>query len=222
MNHSYPGKFITVEGMDASGKSSNIPVLAAAFTSLGYEVITTREPGGTKLAEDIRNLILHTEMDGVTELLLFLAARRNHVQTKIIPALKEGKIVISDRFHDSTYAYQGYGRKLLNDILDLSKFVNGGIDPDYTVFFDLPFEVSLERLNLRTDKQDRLDKEEEEFRKQMYLGYRARLNPLSEKLDPFEAKLRNIQLIDANKTISEVSEQVTNWVVTTFPMYSPT
>jgi len=232
MNHLHPGKFITLEGPDCSGKSSNVPVLAEAIRSLGYEVVITREPGGTELAEKIRNLILHNEMDGTTEIMLFLAARRHHVQTKILPALKEGKFVISDRFYDSTYAYQGHARGLSKDLDDLHEFVSGGIIPDYTLFFDLSFEESVKRLALRTDKQDRLDKEEENFRRLVHEGYQKRLKPyhadtivstipeadLHDAMTVSNDKtFRFIYTVDANCTPEKVADQVKGWVYFTFP-----
>lgn len=222
---------MTLEGVDCSGKSSNVEVLAETLRSLGYDVVTTREPGGTELAEKIRDLILHTEMDGTTEIMLFLAARRHHVQTKILPSLKEGKFVISDRFYDSTYAYQGYARGLSKDLEDLHDFVSGGITPDYTLFFDLPFEESVRRLALRADKQDRLDKEEETFRRLVHEGYQKRLKPFhadrivstipdEKELDVTPSNdnaFRFIYTVNADLTPEKVAEQVRGWAYFTFP-----
>jgi dTMP kinase len=169
------GKFITIEGVDGSGKTTNIGILAEHLRSRGYKVITTREPGGSDVAEKIRDMLLHDKMDAVTELMLFLAARNEHVQKKVIPHLEQGYIVLSDRFHDSTWAYQGYGRGMSDELEEFGKFVYGGLLPDITLFFDMPFEEATRRLKLRTDKSDRFDQEVEAFRRRVYEGYQKRL-----------------------------------------------
>lgn len=208
------GLFVSMEGPDGCGKSTNIPVAAEALRSIGYDVVVTREPGGTENAERIRDLILHSNMDGVTELLLFLAARRDHVQTKIIPALEAGKIVLSDRFYDSTFAYQGHGRGLLKELEKLGAYVNGGLEPDHTFFFNLTFEESIKRLTLRSDKQDRLDKEEEDFRKRMYYGYQVQLD---ETHAFFMDTGRKIHQINAMLPLEQVSKQVRQTILDNFP-----
>lgn len=210
------GKFIAFEGVDAAGKTTNIKVLAEHLRERGYDVLMTREPGGTPLAEQLRDIILHESMDGVTELLLFLAGRRHHVQTVILPAVQAGKIVLCDRFYDSTYAYQGYGRGLLKEIEALEAFVKGGTIPHYTLFFDLPFEESMRRLALRTDKQDRLDKEEEAFRRRMYDGYQIRLDGRSDASHFDRTFVRKVVNIDALPEPDVVADTVKRWANTVF------
>lgn len=210
------GKFITFEGIDASGKTTNIPILAEHLRERGYKVVTTREPGGSHIGPKVRDILLHGgAMDKVTELLLFLAERNEHVQKFIRPHLAAGHIVICDRFHDSTWAYQGFGRGMTAELDKLGYFVHGGLVPDHTLFFNLPFEESVRRLALRSDKQDRLDQEEESFRRKVYEGYQARLFSFESKYLGYNTT-RKIHQIDALPEPDVVSASVKAWANTVF------
>lgn len=152
------GKFITLEGMDGAGKSTHIPHIIKMFEARGLEVVSTREPGGTALGEQLRELLLHEPMHPETETLLMFAARREHIEHVITPALKRGAYVLSDRFTDATYAYQcGAKGVQAAKIEQLEQWVQEGLQPDLTLLFDVPVEVSIERLaNARSpDKFER-------------------------------------------------------------------
>lgn len=141
------GKFITLEGMDGAGKSTHIPTIIAALQAKGFEVLSTREPGGTSLGESLRDLLLHQTMHPETEALLMFAARREHIAEVIEPALASGKYVVSDRFSDASFAYQAGGRGVLaSKIEQLEAWVHPGLQPDLTILFDVPVEVSVARL----------------------------------------------------------------------------
>lgn len=169
------GKFITFEGPEGSGKTSVITGIKEYLDGLGINYITTREPGGIKIAENIRNIILdkkNTEMDAHAEALLFAAARSQHFSEKVKPALEEGKIVICDRFIDSSLAYQGHARGLgIDEVYNINKFAIGNVLPDITIFIDVPPHVGLQRVFSNTRKVDRLDLEDLEFHELVYQGY---------------------------------------------------
>jgi len=153
------GKFITFEGIDGAGKSTHIAFVADLLRACCAEVVTTREPGGTPLGERLRELLLHEKMHLETEALLMFASRREHLAQVIEPALARGACVISDRFTDATFAYQGGGRKLALDKLDaLERWVHPHLQPDLTLLFDVPLEVARARL----DAERALDKFEQE------------------------------------------------------------
>ncbi|MDH4053998.1 MAG: dTMP kinase [Gammaproteobacteria bacterium] len=160
------GRFITVEGIEGVGKSSNIDTLVAHIESAGIEVLTTREPGGTPVAEEIRNLLMHHGDEAVpeiAELLLMFAARSFNVRNVIQPALEAGKWVVCDRFTDSSRAYQGGGRGLPMDIIDqLAEWVHGDVRPDLTLLLDAPVQVGMARANHR-GSPDRIESEQHEF-----------------------------------------------------------
>lgn len=157
------GIFITLEGVDGAGKSSHTEWLVEHFKQQGREVVLTREPGGTKLGEQLRELLLHEPMTQTTEVLLMFAARQESITQVIKPALAAGKVVISDRFTDSTIAYQGGGRGYpIEQIQTLAQWVHGDVQPDLTLLFDVPLEVARERLT-STRVMDRFEKEEESF-----------------------------------------------------------
>lgn len=141
------GLFITLEGMDGAGKSTHIPTILQLLADRGREVVSTREPGGTPLGEELRELLLHKEMHVETESLLMFAARAEHLQQVILPALQRDAIVVSDRFTDASYAYQCGARGLpLHKMQQLEQWVQGDLQPDVTLLFDVPVEVSLQRL----------------------------------------------------------------------------
>jgi len=169
------GKFITFEGPEGSGKTSVITAVKKFFEDEGYEIITTREPGGIRIAEEIRNIILdknNTEMDAHAEALLFAASRSQHFSEKILPALKENRIILCDRFIDSSLAYQGHARGLgIDNVYNINKFAIGNILPDITIFIDVPPSIGLKRVFSNTRKVDRLDLETIEFHEKVYEGY---------------------------------------------------
>ena len=160
--------FITIEGPEGSGKTTAVDTAVKELEKMGYQIVRTREPGGTPIAEQIRNVILdknNTAMDQRTEALLYAASRRQHLVEKVWPALKEGKIVICDRYLDSSLAYQGGARGLgIDNILNVNMFATEGTFPDLTLLFDLPPEVGLARIAANSDREvNRLDLEKMEF-----------------------------------------------------------
>ncbi|MGQ7595218.1 dTMP kinase [Streptococcus suis] len=172
------GHFITFEGPDGAGKTTVLQELLPKLQVLGLEVITTREPGGVAIAEDIRKIILdpaNTAMDHKTELLLFIAARRQHLIEKVLPPLQEGKMVIIDRFIDSSVAYQGHGRGLdIADIDWLNHYATDGLKPDLTLYFDIDAEEGLARIARNAERDvDRLDMEKADMHRRVRQGYLA-------------------------------------------------
>lgn len=170
------GTFITIEGGDGSGKSTAIQAAVKHLESAGYEVVVTREPGGIRIAEQIRQVILNvenTEMDPRTEALLYAAARRQHLVERIRPALDAGKIVICDRFVDSSLAYQGYARGLgIDEVLAINNFAIDQFMPDLTIYLDVSPEVALGRIHANSNREvNRLDLESIEFHKKVQEGY---------------------------------------------------
>ena len=193
--------FITFEGPDGSGKSTVIKAVYERLINDGYSVILTREPGGTPIAEKIRDVILdnsNTALDARTEALLYAASRRQHLVEKIWPAIKEGKIVLCDRFLDSSLAYQGEGRKLgIENILNVNLFATENTYPDLTLFFNISPEEGLKRVS--KDKKrvaDRLDNENANFHQEVYNGF-LKVNSMYKD---------RIQVIDATKSLNEVIE----------------
>ncbi len=169
------GLFITFEGVEGAGKSTQIRRLAASLVKEGVSVLVTREPGGTQISERIREVLLereHHKMVSTTELLLYAAARSQHVAQCIAPALAEGQIVISDRFGDAMVAYQGHGRGLdLELIHHLNRVATDGLVPDLTIVLDVPVKVGRERTRRRRRALDRLELEDFEFHQRVREGY---------------------------------------------------
>jgi len=170
------GKFISFEGTEGSGKTSVIQEVKIFLETKGYDVLVTREPGGIRISEKIRNIILdvdHTEMDARTEALLFAASRRQHLIEKVIPALKKGIIVLCDRFVDSSLVYQGIARGLgFNEVLQINQFAIENTFPDLTIFVDVRPEVGLKRVFDTPNREiNRLDLEHLQFHKKIYDGY---------------------------------------------------
>ena len=167
--------FITLEGPEGSGKTSQLPALADYFRGAGYEVIVSREPGGTPVGDQIREILMNLQNNAIlprTEILLFLAARAQHVDEVIKPALAEGKLVICDRFGDSTLAYQGYGHQVDLDVLrNLLDFSTDGLKPDLTLLIDIPVKTGLERKRKNHSEWNRLDAYEEAFHNRVRQGY---------------------------------------------------
>jgi len=168
------GRFITFEGIDGAGKSTHVEALAQRLRDRGATVVCTREPGGTPLAEQLRDVILHTPMDALTEVLLMFAARRDHLRQVIVPALERGDTVICDRFTDATFAYQGAGRGLSDTVLTaLEQWVQGALQPDLTLWFDLPAELAAQR-RAQARSADRFEQQDVEFFVRVRAGYQAR------------------------------------------------
>ena len=194
------GLFITFEGPDGSGKSTHAEKLKQWFKNKGFSVILTREPGGTRLAESIRKLLLNSEnsVSPITELLLYAASRAQHTQELILPSLKQGKIIISDRYYDSTVAYQHYGRGLdLKTIKELNTIASGGLTPDLTILIDLETKKSLGRLK-NTRKKDRIENENTAFHRKIRNGYLALA-----KDEP-----RRIKIVKSNNEMSATFESI--------------
>ena len=194
------GVFITFEGPDGSGKTTQIRLLAEYLNAKGYPVVMTREPGGTRISEDIRKIILdpdNKEMDDMTEALLYAAARAQHVAQLIKPSVEEGKIVLSDRFMDSSIAYQGYGRELGDKIRIINEYAVAGMHPDLTFFLDLSAEAGISRANKR-QKLDRLEQESIAFHKKVYEGYLELSKIYSDRY----------VIIDASRSIEEISKDI--------------
>lgn len=193
------GKFITFEGGECTGKTTIIKEIEKRLVAKGFEVIVTREPGGIEIAEQIREIILNplnVKMVPETEALLYAASRMQHLKEKVIPALAEGKIVLCDRYLDSSLVYQGYARGLgVASILEINHFATKYL-PDLTVLIDVKPEVALARLKGRKEKVDRLDSEGLTFHQKVYDGYLevAKLYP------------KRIQKVDGTKTLAEVTE----------------
>jgi dTMP kinase len=168
------GKFISFEGIEGTGKSTQARLLYEWFSSKGLDSVLTEEPGGTRIGTEIRKLLLsveHKEMTPLAELLLYNASRAQHLEEVIIPAVKRGAMVITDRFSDSTIAYQGYGRGMdLNLLASIEAIVNAGLRPDITVLLDLDVEIGLKR-NRSVNKTDRLELEDVEFHGRVRRGY---------------------------------------------------
>ena len=163
------GRFITVEGVDGAGKSSQIEVIAQTIRDRGIDLVITREPGGTTTAEKIREILLREEMSPKCEMLLMFASRQENLEKVIKPALEEGKWVLCDRFTDASYAYQAYGRNQPKEWIDLlANFVHSDVQPDRTVLFDIDTDLAAARLQR---KLDRFEAEEKDFHKRVREGY---------------------------------------------------
>ena len=191
--------FITLEGIEGSGKSTNIKVINNYLNDKNINYINTREPGGSEVGDQLRNILLNTEkkLSNQTELLLMLADRVNHIEALIQPNLEKGITVISDRFMDSSYAYQGGGREMGLDTI--TKIIDGLniIQPNLTLLFDLPVEMALERARKRS-KLDRFESEDYDFHQRIRETYLFLAEEDSER----------IKIIDASKDIEEVESQV--------------
>jgi len=209
---SVPGLFISFEGGEGSGKTTQIRRLESWFRQRGREVVVTREPGGSPGAEEIRNLLLTGDpgrWDAVTEALLMFASRRDHVERTIRPALTEGKVVLCDRFADSSVAYQGFGHGLGAEFIrNLWQIAIDGFKPDLTLIFDLPVEVGLERAGARftnvSAAEDRFERMGTEFHQRLRNGFIeiARKNP------------ERCEIVDANGDIDLVCERMISVVST--------
>ncbi len=181
------GRFITFEGIDGAGKSSHIEPLAARLRSAGLTVLVTREPGGTPLAERLREVLLHAPMDALTEVLLVFAARRDHVSQVIAPALARGDTVLCDRFTDATFAYQGAGRGFdLTQLEALENWVHAEVQPDCTLWFDLSAEQAAQRLT-GARAPDRFEQQSPAFFERVREGYLARAESFPQRFVRIDA-----------------------------------
>ena len=200
------GAFITFEGPDGSGKSTQIAMLAEHLRSNGWDVLTTREPGGTPIGDQIRTVlhdVVNTEMVSEAEILLYSASRAQLVGQVIRPALAQGTVVLSDRYADSTIAYQGYGRGLdLAVLRRITDFATGGLIPDLTVYLDVPVEQGLERkrqaLAQHAGEWNRLDQEDVEFHRRVRQGY----------LELAAAEPERWLIVDASPTVEEIQQRI--------------
>ena len=197
--------FITLEGPEGSGKSSAIKIVKEQLEKEGYQIVMTREPGGTPISEQIRNVILdkgNTAMDYRTEALLYAASRRQHLVEKVWPNVKEGRLVICDRYLDSSLAYQGYARELgVEDILNVNMYATEGTFPDLTLLFDLEPEVGLARINANSDREvNRLDLEKLDFHHRVRNGYLSLAKRFPDRF----------VIIDASKKLEEVASDALN------------
>ena len=193
-------RFITLDGIDGAGKSTNLAVMKAWFEKHKLPVLFTREPGGTPAGEALREILLNpaTQVSLRTETLLMFAARQQHLETVILPALKNGTHVVSDRFTDATFAYQGGGRGVpLQDIDTLEHWVQGDFRPDLTLLLDVPLEVSMARIN-QTREKDRFEQEEAEFFNRVREVYLQRANEQPERY----------AVIDSSQSLDAVKNQI--------------
>lgn len=200
------GMFITFEGGDGSGKSTQIDILCGALEGMGYNVLLTREPGGTEISEKVRDILLdpgNSEMGPITEMLLYAAARAQLVQEVIRPALDQGRIVICDRFLDSSIAYQAYGRDLGDLVEEINRPAVDGCMPDITFFLKLSPEDAEARIGHRGDEKDRIEMEDDGFHNRVAEGYEA-----LEKKYP-----DRIVAVDASKSVVDISVKIIETVM---------
>ena len=199
------GRFITIEGQDGAGKSTNLEVIKHRLEHAGISVRVTREPGGTKLGEALRDLLLKDKdkvIGNMAELLLMFAARAQHLQEVIEPTLKQGHWILCDRFTDASYAYQGGGRDMDNQVIaTLEQLVQGQRRPDLTVLLDLPVQLSADRADARS-APDRFEVQAQQFKERVREAY----------LGLAEQHADRIQVVDASRSLSEVNQSVANLI----------
>lgn len=197
------GKFITLEGMDGAGKSTHVSGIAEFLRGKGKEVVVTREPGGTPLGEKLRAVLLSEAMNIDTETLLMFAARREHIAQVIAPGLAAGRWVVSDRFTDATYAYQGSGGGMARDrIATLERWVQDRLKPDLTLVFDVPVEVALTRLPRK--QADRFESENRSYFERVRAGY----------LERAAAEPDRVRIVDGRRSVESVKEEVEELIST--------
>lgn len=198
--------FITFEGPEGSGKSTQIRLLEKYLIKKGLTVVNTREPGGSVLAEKIRKLLLNSANINIApsaELLLYLASRAQHVNDKIKPALEKGQAVICDRFSDSTMAYQGYARGLSKKMIkEINEFAAYGLKPDLTIYIDIDVNTGLRRAHKRSGKKDRLESEKAAFHNKVRKGY----------LEIAESEPLRIKIINGKETVGQIQKKIADYV----------
>lgn len=191
------GLFITTEGTDGSGKTTQIKLIESYLKEKGFEVVVTREPGGTTIGEKIRSIILDTEnsnMSYITEMMLYASARAQLVNELIKPSLADGKVVICDRFIDSSFVYQGFGRNIDIELIErVNNIALDGVRPDVTLFFDIDPEIALKR-RIQSTGADRIEQEAMDFHKKVYNGYKKLASMYPDR----------IKAIDSNRSIQEI------------------
>jgi dTMP kinase len=206
-------RFITFEGGDGTGKSTQIKALERHLAARGRSFVATREPGGTPLGKLIRQALLEVGEQPIgspTELFLYLADRAQHVQDVILPALENAKIVLCDRYTDSTLAYQGYGRGIdLKVLRELNRIADRGVKPDLTILFDCPVEIGLSRIGRRlaeegggADREDRFEREKAEFHEKVRTGF----------LELARAEPERFRIIDASRSVGDVTQEIKNLI----------
>ena len=210
------GIFITIEGPDGSGKTTALQqVVPRLQQEMNRKVVATREPGGSPIAEKIRSLILdpsHTDMDSRTEALLYAASRRQHLIEKVLPVLESGDVIFCDRFVDSSIAYQGYARGIGEEgIREINQFATEGLEPDVTLYIDVPAEVGIQRIHANLDEREynRLDQEKLAFHEKLRAGYQqlAKANP------------ERIVVVDGTMSREEVAESCYQIIKNRYPSY---
>lgn len=199
----YSGMFITIEGGEGTGKTTQIKLIAEYLKENKIDYILTREPGGIEISEQIRGIILdkeNTSMDARTEALLYAASRRQHLVERVIPAIKEGKVVICDRFLDSSLAYQGFARGLgISEVLQINEFAIEGYMPTLTIYLDIEPSIGINRINKDKEREvNRLDLEKNSFHEKVREGYKILLKRYPERM----------RLVDANQSIESVFEDI--------------
>ncbi|MDO4552628.1 MAG: dTMP kinase [Bacillota bacterium] len=196
------GRLITFEGPDGSGKTTQLELLKTFLTEKGFSVLFTREPGGTRIGEKLRQIILdkeHQEMDAVTEVFLYAAARAQHVSELIKPAMAAGKLVVCDRFVDSSIAYQAWGRSLGNMVAEINRWAAAGLMPDLTFLLMVAPEAGRTRLEQgRTEELDRLEREPAEYRQRVCEGYRTLAEQAPER----------IVFLDGTRSIESLQKEI--------------
>lgn len=193
------GIFITLEGPDGAGKTTQIQMMKEYLESLGKTVLLTREPGGTGISEKLREILLdkeNAEMSDTTEMMIYAAARAQHVAERIRPALERGEVVICDRFVDSSVAYQGYGRGLGGAVQEVNRYATNGLEPDRTFFMDLDPAVGRGRIG--KDVQDRMEREKLDFHYRVYEGY----------LKIWQTNPRRVIRLDASQSIDAIQSEI--------------
>lgn len=193
------GKFITLEGVDGAGKSTHLAWFVDTLRQRGHAVVQTREPGGTPLGEKLRELLLHEPMHLETEALLMFAARREHLEQVIRPALARGEWVVCDRFTDASFAYQGGGRGLsISKLVELENWVQAGFQPDLTLLFDLPVEIASQRMAGAARQLDRFEQEKTDFHERVRQAYLLRA----------EHSRGRMRIIDSRQSIDQIKKQL--------------
>lgn len=193
------GKFITLEGVDGAGKSTHLVWLVNHLRAQGRTVVQTREPGGTPLGEKLRELLLHESMHLETEALLMFAARREHLELVIKPAVARGDWVVCDRFTDASFAYQGGGRGLsVEKLAQLENWVQGDFQPDLTLLFDLPIDIAAQRMAGAARQLDRFEQEQADFHERVRAAYLTRAAQMPAR----------VKVIDSRQTCIQIEEQL--------------